>query len=642
MITDSGSFKSFDNGNNWQKTEYRLSNVVILDSNIFGTYNIKDPETGSYYNGYIGYIDRKTDKLSLVTYEINGILDTVISDYLATNGEYIVSGDRDFPDRSYGDGGLYISSNKGKDWKKLENFNNKVVSLSIHNNIIFVGADDKHIYSSSNWGNSWDVDTNLFMPVDNLYSHNNKIYASVNKIASQYNVEPGIYVSTDNGLNWKWIHSGIDRINIEQLFEKDDIIFSITDKKSMFESHDNGYNFHRSEIFYDTLVVSNLTKFKDTLFSNGGYRGIQYSIDNGFSWKTYSESLYSQYSKKGRIYKYNSIVIAISQYNTGFQISIDYGNTWRPETTGTISTDPFVGKFLFLDDKIIMTSSLGMKYSYDNGDSWQFYESSNLDSNVSSNLIIRNNDSIYISTSLGLMKSTDNADNWELITSVDVLGEYIGSLDRLEGILYSYVYGKGIYQSKDDGESWEILSTKPLDYPLHNNLQIVEGYFVFTVADGVIVSNDKGNTWEEYFIEKNENEDPIIFYDVEISGDYLIAATNIGVYRTKLSDLGIVKSTVESEIERNYLYTYPPYPNPAKSEVKVLFYWDVNLPMTTDDINIYDITGKKIDSFDKISLVKQANHYGNLIWDCSTAQPGIYLINIKHGTEEKAVKVVVE
>jgi hypothetical protein len=64
--------------------------------------------------------------------------------------------------------------------------------------------------------------------------------------------------------------------------------------------------------------------------------------------------------------------------------------------------------------------------------------------------------------------------------------------------------------------------------------------------------------------------------------------------------------------------------------------------MTTDDISIYDITGKKIVAVGKLSLVKQESHYGNIIWDCSSAQPGIYLINIKHGTEEKTVKVVVE
>ena len=32
----------------------------------------------------------------------------------------------------------------------------------------------------------------------------------------------------------------------------------------------------------------------------------------------------------------------------------------------------------------------------------------------------------------------------------------------------------------------------------------------------------------------------------------------------------------------------------------------------------------------------------SLTWNCSAVQPGIYLINIKHGSEEKAVKVVVK
>ena len=131
---------------------------------------------------------------------------------------------------------------------------------------------------------------------------------------------------------------------------------------------------------------------------------------------------------------------------------------------------------------------------------------------------------------------------------------------------------------------------------------------MFTSTDtSIYLSNDFGDSWKNF-------------------------DTLFGNWRAKLSDFRIVKSSIESEIERNYLYTYPPYPNPAKSEVKVLFFWDINLPMTTEDISIYDITGKKIDAYDNISLVKQANHYGNLIWNCSNAQPGIYLINIKHGT----------
>jgi hypothetical protein len=57
---------------------------------------------------------------------------------------------------------------------------------------------------------------------------------------------------------------------------------------------------------------------------------------------------------------------------------------------------------------------------------------------------------------------------------------------------------------------------------------------------------------------------------------------------------------------------------------------------------VYDLSGREIETADKIRITKQANHYGRVTWDCSDEQAGIYIINIKHGTEEKAVKVVVE
>src|SRR5690606_785239 len=122
--------------------------------------------------------------------------------------------------------------------------------------------------------------------------------------------------------------------------------------------------------------------------------------------------------------------------------------------------------------------------------------------------------------------------------------------------------------------------------------------------------------------------------------DYIYMINSNGMYRHPLSDFGI--TSVESETERNYLYTFPPYPLPAKSEVKVLFYWDINLPMTIDDISIYDLNGRKLDIKDKLRLEKHESHKGNIVWDCSSAHPGVYLINIKHGTEEKSVKVIVE
>ena len=59
--------------------------------------------------------------------------------------------------------------------------------------------------------------------------------------------------------------------------------------------------------------------------------------------------------------------------------------------------------------------------------------------------------------------------------------------------------------------------------------------------------------------------------------------------------------------------------------------------LTPKDVTIYNIIGIELDN-QKIEIENNKT----ILWDCSGEEPGIYLINIKHGTEERSVKVVVE
>lgn len=216
-------------------------------------------------------------------------------------------------------------------------------------------------------------------------------------------------------------------------------------------------------------------------------------------------------------------------------------------------------------------------------------------------------------------------------------------IQKYKSNLYAYD-GKLILISTDDGITWGTFANQP-PLKIRNYFFYIKNNIFFVAAYNYLyVSTDEGKNWQEYSLEKykQDGEDYFIASDLEIVNDYLVLSSDYDVYRIKLTDLGIVPTNVESETERNYLYTYPPYPLPAKSEVKVLFYWDINIPMTVDDISIYDLLGQKIEAKNNLKLIKQANHYGNVIWDCSTTPAGIYLINIKHGTESKSVKVVVE
>jgi hypothetical protein len=172
------------------------------------------------------------------------------------------------------------------------------------------------------------------------------------------------------------------------------------------------------------------------------------------------------------------------------------------------------------------------------------------------------------------------------------------------------------------------------------DFEYINGTFIVPTNRGVIVADSTGEQHSYLLSEQDTSKNT--FTTLLISGNYLFATSKNGVWRAKLSDLGITPTSVETQTERNYLYTFPPYPNPARGEVKVLFYWDINLPMNVEDISIYDLSGKKIDAEHTLSLEKIGNHYGNLVWDCSATPSGIYLINIKHSTEERTVKVIVE
>lgn len=123
-------------------------------------------------------------------------------------------------------------------------------------------------------------------------------------------------------------------------------------------------------------------------------------------------------------------------------------------------------------------------------------------------------------------------------------------------------------------------------------------------------------------------------------------------YRLNISDMDfenkrMIYNTNGSIIRKNYTLSsvlsddipnqskFVAYPQPANMSVTIEFD-SQKYSLDKKDIAIYNIEGREIKNQD----VKINNN--SIIWDCSSALPGIYLINIKHGTEEKAVKVVVE
>jgi hypothetical protein len=167
-----------------------------------------------------------------------------------------------------------------------------------------------------------------------------------------------------------------------------------------------------------------------------------------------------------------------------------------------------------------------------------------------------------------------------------------------------------------------------------------------TTSIGFMYSIDFGSNWELYNVgldingvDKVQN---IPFRSLTLNNDTIYIALKDKLMKLPLLELGIEYNSVEITENRNYLFTYPPFPQPTKSEVKINTYWDIGLPFTIEDIEIYNLAGVKINTTDKLRIIKETNYNGHIIWDTSNEEAGIYIVYIKHGTESITQKVMVE
>jgi len=135
---------------------------------------------------------------------------------------------------------------------------------------------------------------------------------------------------------------------------------------------------------------------------------------------------------------------------------------------------------------------------------------------------------------------------------------------------------------------------------------------------------------------------PLVKYGDEIIARYKDESLPWSNMLFKIKPLDLIPSSVENNIEfQNYLYAYPPYPMPAINEVRSLIYWDTSIDIENDEMFVYDMYGTKVAGKEKLRIDKLTAYSGNLVWDCSGVPTGIYLINIKHGTQNRTIKAIV-
>lgn len=649
IFSKEGKFISTDYGSSWVLTPKvsesgddvgGLKNAEIIGNKIFisrPSANVPKCRIFEY-----DFVNNNWNRIKAADSDLD-----VIGNCFASYKNYIVSSTPYIFKRDSLINGTYYSSDYGTSWYKVDNLKYSFRALKFHNEILFGTGTDSLLYKSFDFGKTWEVDSTLKFAPDLYYSDGNNLFGSFYN--DKYADESGIHISTDNGVSWEKRHFGLQTLGTRRILSYNGILYCIDDYKKMFESTDLGKTWRNSEIYTDSLQSYDLLFNKDTLFvGTSGTRGISYSAQEGTDWEILGGEKDYRFSRMHKLNKKDSVFVCVNLGDYSLNISSDYGNTWESVLIGINDFNyNFIKGVEFLGgDTILVVTIFGARYSTDTGKNWYKFSTENFKSDfyITNSARINENTLLIKVRNEGLFKSINNGQNWEKVETefFTNIANPFETFRYLNGRIYAFIPNLGLYYSSDEGITWSELNSEMSEKGIDNGILYYDGNIILPTSSGIIISNDIGKTTKTYDIEQitKDTSTIIYIYDIEISNNYLFVASSKGIFRIKLSDIGIFPTSVESE--RNYLYTLPPYPLPSQNEVKVQFYWDINLPMTADDISVYDITGRKLITKDKIRLEKKADHYGNLIWDCSSEEPGIYLINIKHGTEDHTVKVVVE
>ena len=236
-----------------------------------------------------------------------------------------VSGDNIFVGTS--DDGIYLSTDNGFSWALANNgltYHTPVNAIGLKpnnagNNDIFAGTY-KGVYISTDEGSTWKataVDTNglpIHEDVHSLVIQNNNIFISTSE---------GVFLSTNNGADWISVNSGLPyaRLGINEKH-----VFASTGSKVLRSTTDGFDWIEITNGFPEDIYISALAVTGDNIYA-GTYNGVYLSTNNGANWSNIGTGI--SYYNPGAINSFafkDDIIFAGTSY--GIFLSTNKGSSW--------------------------------------------------------------------------------------------------------------------------------------------------------------------------------------------------------------------------------------------------------------------------------------------------------------------------
>ncbi|MBK6877714.1 MAG: hypothetical protein IPG99_14995 [Ignavibacteria bacterium] len=214
-----GLYTSTDNGMNWTMAGIGLNNRVVFSLTTFGNYLYagtdigiwRTSNNGAYWtliginNNTIYSLASNTTRIfaglhtSGLFYSSGGSnwfissLNVINIKSIAVNGNFILAG-------AGGNAGVHLSTNNGNNWTATSLNNKSVYSLAMNGSNAYAGTGGG-VYYSRDSGYTW---TRSSLNNDLVYSL--AVAGSAVYAGTELN---GVFLSTDNGLNWSQLNDGL-------------------------------------------------------------------------------------------------------------------------------------------------------------------------------------------------------------------------------------------------------------------------------------------------------------------------------------------------------------------------------------------------------------------------------------------------
>jgi|GEM_PF-4813621 len=477
--------------------------------------------------------------------------------------------------------GLWYSEDFGNNWTCSQSLTNGTIySIASIGDTIFTGSTANCHYSADHGTTFTSYARGITgnLSFKSLYPSGSRLFAAT---------DAGVYKSTGRNADWMLMTGGLSMQRFLSLAVLADTIFAGSED-GLYISRDGGSSWSSSytgltnvELWWYRAVI-----VKDSLVLTGHSRGISKSIDGGRTWiqsdtGLASLNVQSLYRTGSRIYAGTS--------RGGVFVSDNDGDTWQPasQSIGNNTIYCFVGSqnavfagtengvnrlengsddwlpvlngfdgsyisALAAEGTTLLAGNYGgsLMVTTSGGDSWNPV-SAGLNQTTIYNISFCNT-AIYVGCWEGLFRSTDRCGSWSEVSFNLPDPVHVYSFLQKDGILYAGTLREGVLVSDDNGNTWTARNNGLIINPVRALVTRGNRIFAATYNGGVYASDDAGLNW----VEVNDGLAEKRVYSLMVKDSTLMAGTYQGFYFLDLKGNRWVQSQTGPVIPRGYGFAH--------------------------------------------------------------------------------------